>query len=100
MFGWIKRLFGIGDELELRIADAVQAELNNEVEVEQQPVEEAKPKKVAKKKKQPKKDTPDFESMTKAQLEAWAKEHIGIDVDRRRKKDFIIETIKTKLKEK
>ena len=100
MFGWIKKLFGIGDELELRIADAVQAELNNEVEVEQQPVEEAKPKKVAKKKKQPKKDTPDFESMTKAQLEAWAKEHIGIDVDRRRKKDFIIETIKTKLKEK
>lgn len=100
MFGWIKRFFGIGDELEQRIADAVQAELNNEVEVEQQPVEEAKPKKVAKKKKQPKKDTPDFESMTKAQLEAWAKEHIGIDVDRRRKKDFIIETIKTKLKEK
>jgi hypothetical protein len=38
--------------------------------------------------------------MTKAELETWAKENIGIDVDKRRKKDFIIETIKTKLKEK
>lgn len=100
MFGWIKKLFGVSNELEQRIADAVQAELNNEVEVEQQPVEEVKPKKVAKKKVQPKKDTPDFESMTKVKLEEWAKEHLGIDVDRRRKKDFIIETIKTKLKEK
>ena len=100
MLGWIKKLFGIGHELEHQIAQSVQAELNSEQEVAPQPVEEVKPKKVAKKKSQPKKDTPDFESMTKAKLEAWAKEHLGIDVDRRRKKDFIIETIKTKLKEK
>lgn len=96
MFGWIKSLFGIEKE----VAQGVTEALKDEQEVAPQPVEEVKPKKPAKKKAAPKKVTPDFEAMTKAQLEAWAKEHLKLDVDRRRKKDFIIETIKTKLKEK
>lgn len=99
MFSWVKKLFGIGDELEHRIADAVQAELNNEVEVELQPVEEVKPKKVAKKKAQPKKNTPDFESMTKKEIDAWAEER-DIKLDRRKTKAVMIQTLKQKLKEK
>ena len=80
MFGWIKLLFGI----EKAVAEAANEAVKDletydpVVEVEQ----------------------PDFNKMTKAELETWAKETLGLDVDRRRKKDFIIETIKTKLKEK
>ena len=75
MFGWIKSLFGIEKE----VAQAVTEELKVEQEVAPQP---------------------DFESMTKKELEAWALEHLEMNVDRRRKKDFIIDAIKTKLKEK
>lgn len=41
----------------------------------------------------------DFESMTKLELDIYARNH-GIDIDRRRRKDYIIEQIKTQLKEK
>ena len=100
MFGWIKGLFGIGDELEQRIADAVQAELNVEAELEQQPVEKAKPKKVAKKKKQPKKDMPNLDGMTKTELDKYARKELGIRLDKRRKRDFMIEQIENHIKEK
>lgn len=75
MFGWIKSLFGI----EKKVAQGVTEALKVEQEVAPQP---------------------DFESMTKKELEAWALEHLEMNVDRRRKKDFIIDAIKTKLKEK
>ena len=95
MFGWIKSLFGFG-KVEVQ---EPQVEKVAEVVKQPEPVAE-KPKPAPKKKAEPKPKQPDFNKMTKAQLETWAKENLGIDVDRRRKKDFIIETIKTKLKEK
>lgn len=89
MFGWIKSLFGIKE-----VEKAVEA-------IQPEPVvKEVKPKKPAKKKAAPKTVTPNFEGMTKVRLEAWAKENLNFDVDRRHKKDYIIEAIKTKLKEK
>lgn len=47
-----------------------------------------------------KKSTPDFNSMTKSELEEWAKKNLGLKLDRRKKKDYMIEQIQTKLKEK
>ena len=47
-----------------------------------------------------KKSTPDFNSMTKAKLLEWAKDNLDVKLDGRKKKDFIIEQIQTKLKEK
>jgi predicted RNA-binding protein with RPS1 domain len=96
MFGWIKSLFGIGKEVEVQ---EVQAKTVAITESNQKALPQ-KPKPAPKKKAEPKPKQPDFNKMTKAELETWAKENIGIDVDKRRKKDFIIETIKTKLKEK
>ena len=81
MFGWIKSLFGIGKKIEVQ-----------EVQVKTVAIEESKEKDLP--------QQPEFESMTKKELEAWALEHLEMNVDRRRKKDFIIDAIKTKLKEK
>ena len=47
-----------------------------------------------------KKSNPDFASMTKSELEEWAKKNLGLMLDRRKKKDYMIEQIQTKLKEK
>ena len=96
MFGWIKSLFGIGKEVEVQEIQVV--EVAEPVKQPEPVVEEVKAK--PKKKAAPKPKQPDFNSMTKAELETWAKETLGLEVDRRRKKDFIIDAIKTKLKEK
>lgn len=39
-------------------------------------------------------ETPDFETMTKAQLEMWARENIGIELDRRLVKADLIAQIR------
>jgi len=95
MFGWIKSLFGF-EKVEVQEPQVKTVAIT---ESNQKDLPE-KPKPAPKKKAAPKPKQPDFNAMTKAELEAWAKKNLGIDVDRRRKKDFIIETIKTKLKEK
>jgi ribosomal protein L13E len=89
-------LFGFDKKVEVQVSEPVKAEAPVEAP---KPVA-AKPKAKPKKKAAPKAEQLDFSKMTKAELEAWAKKNLGLDVDRRRKKDFIIETIKTKLKEK
>jgi hypothetical protein len=42
-------------------------------------------------------DTPDFQSMTKKQLDEWAEENLGIQLDRRHTKAKLIEEIKENL---
>lgn len=119
MFGWIKKLFGGETKPDVLV-------LTNEQRVDEtpaQPVEfhvdraanapkpKAEPKKKApaKAKAQPKKAAPkakkakaekvDFDAMTKAQIDAYASER-GIKLDGRKKKQTMIEELKTQLKEK
>lgn len=42
-------------------------------------------------------ETPDFESMTKKELDEWAEEALGLALDRRKKKADMIEIIKKNL---
>ena len=42
-------------------------------------------------------ETPDFETMTKKELDEWAEETLGVSLDRRKKKADLIETIKNNL---
>lgn len=42
----------------------------------------------------------DFNGMTKMELDIYARKELGIHLDRRRRKDYMIEQIKTHLKEK
>ena len=68
---------------------------------EPEPVkEEPKPKKKREQKNHfaAKPETPDFESMTKEQLEIWAREHINVELDRRKTKKSLIEEIQENLK--
>jgi len=37
---------------------------------------------------------PDFEKMSKKELDIWAHDNLGLNIDRRRKKIYIIEQIK------
>jgi len=46
---------------------------------------------------EPKTETPDFESMTKKELDEWAEATLGLTLDRRKKKADMIETIKNSL---
>jgi hypothetical protein len=87
MFSWIKSLFGFG-KVEV---EAPQVEV-----VAEQPVVEKAP---AAKPKPKKEKLPKFSDMTKAQIDEWAAER-GIDLDRRKTKKVMIETLKQKLKEK
>ena len=43
------------------------------------------------------KETPDFEKMTKKELDEWAEETLGLTLDRRKKKADLIEIIKNNL---
>lgn len=85
IFAWIKRIFtdevinNIAAGLESNGYDpALQARLDNL-------------------KKKETKETPDLNSMTKAKLVEWAKTELKVDLDSRKKKDFIIEQIKDHL---
>ena len=40
----------------------------------------------------------DFTTMTKAQIEAWAKENLGVDLDRRKTKASMIAEVESQLK--
>jgi hypothetical protein len=42
-------------------------------------------------------ETPDFEAMTKKELDEWAEETLGLSLDRRKKKADMIEIIKKSL---
>lgn len=46
---------------------------------------------------EPKAETPDFEKMTKKELDEWAEETLGLALDRRKKKADLIEIIKNNL---
>ena len=38
--------------------------------------------------------TPNFTAMTKAEIESWARNHHGVDLDRRRRKETLIEEVR------
>lgn len=101
MFNWIKKLFT--RDLSDNIINAVEPRANvtevKEFHVDRVSEEIKKPKKVTKPKSK-KVETPDFTSMTKAELDEWAKKNLRLELDRRKKKDYMIEQIQTKLKEK
>ena len=46
---------------------------------------------------EPKTETPDFDKMTKKELDEWAEETLGLTLDRRKKKADLIEIIKNNL---
>ena len=88
MLNWIKSLFSKKED----------------VKVEEKPKASPQPTEfhidranITKKKS---KALPDFNTMTKAQIDEWAKKNLGLNLDRRKKKDYMIEQIQTKLKEK
>jgi len=39
-------------------------------------------------------ETPDFTAMSKTELEAWARDRHGVNLDRRRRKDALIEEVR------
>jgi len=101
MFNWIKKLFT--RDLSDNIINAVEPRAIvtevKEFHVDRVSEEIKKPKKVTKPKSK-KVETPDFTSMTKSELDEWAKKNLRLELDRRKKKDYMIEQIQTKLKEK
>ena len=66
----------------------------------EEPVVEEKPKKKREQKNHfaAKPESPDFESMTKEELELWAREHIDVEFDIRKTKKSLIEEIQENLK--
>lgn len=42
---------------------------------------------------EPNRDLPDFDNMTKLEIDIWARNNLGIDLDRRRTKDYMIDQI-------
>jgi len=44
-------------------------------------------------------EKPNWESMTKKELDEWGKKHLNIDIDRRRTREFMIKQLEEKLKE-
>lgn len=121
LLDWIKRIFtgevvnDIAAGFEPSVSNAaLQAKLDKiekaeEPAVEVKETEKPAPKKAAPKKavakkpaakktvKKETKETPDLNSMTKAKLVEWAKTELKVDLDGRKKKDFIIEQIKDHL---
>jgi len=89
MLGWFKKLFG-----------AVDVIVEQAPEPAPQPVVEEKPKaEKPKKKAQPKKTAEvDLESMSKMDLDIHARK-LGLKIDRRRTKNYIIEQIQNHNKE-
>lgn len=71
-------------------------------EVQPEPVVEQKVAQKPKKKAAPKKKQPtvDFEAMTKLELDIYARDNLGLKIDRRKTKAYMIEQIENKLKEK
>ena len=91
MFSWIKSLFGFGKVEVEQPHEAPVLDLKRESPppVEEKPVP-AKPKK---------EKLPKFDEMTKAMIGAWAQER-GIELDSKKTKKVMIETLKQKLKDK
>jgi hypothetical protein len=126
MFGWIKKLFGVENKPDTLVLtneqkveetpaqpvefhiDRAKVALDRAKEISK-PKAAPKKKAPAKAKAQPKKAAPkakkakvekvDFDAMTKAQIDAYASER-GIKLDGRKKKQTMIEELKTQLKEK
>lgn len=80
--------------------EAAAAPAAAEPEPVEEPVVEEKPKKKREQKNHfaAKPESPDFESMTKEELELWAREHIDVELDRRKTKKSLIEEIQENLK--
>ena len=80
--------------------EAAAAPVAAEPEPVEEPVVEEKPKKKREQKNHfaAKPESPDFESMTKEELELWAREHIDVELDRRKTKKSLIEEIQENLK--
>lgn len=64
-----------GDAINIQYDDVVRVSIEEEVQTE----------------------TPDFEAMTKRELSEWAENTLGIELDRRKTKAVMIETIKNSL---
>lgn len=85
---WIKKLIEKfqGKQPEVAATKEVQPEQPREFFVDRAP----KPKKVEKK-------LPDFGAMTKKELDEWASNNLKLKLDRRKKKDYMIEQIQNHL---
>lgn len=92
MFGWLKRLLGIAPPRKHPLAGQ-QVVLDKEVNEEP-----PRPKPVPARK--PKFDLPNFDNMTKLDIDIWARNEHGINLDRRFKKETMIKELKDKLGEK
>lgn len=83
MIKWLKKIF-TGPEADYSAEKIIMQDpliLPKEWKVEEEP----KPKK---------KKLPDFNSMSKIELDVWAEKTIGLKLDRRRRKDYMIKQIK------
>lgn len=87
MLKWIRKLFA-GPEVDYSTEQMILQTKELPSKLHEQPVATKQPKK---------KKLPDFNKMTKTELDVWAKDTIGLNLDRRRRKDYMIKTIKERI---
>lgn len=87
---WIRRLFS------KKVFDDVNKHLDEEKEEEM--AKKPKSPKKPKVEKQVEKNLPTFEGLTKLEIDIWARKELGINIDRRRARDYMIEEIHNHLK--
>jgi hypothetical protein len=106
MFGWIKKLFsGKSVDNDVTVVETSVQELPTKPETVSEPSKAPKAKKpAAKKKAAPKKKTTqpsiDLESMTKTDLDIYARKELGLKLSKSKTKAYMIEQIQKHIKEK
>lgn len=95
MINWIKKVLGIADP------ESVKTPVQDEPKhfhIDRHPVVRAftEDEKMASKERS-KRNGKDFSKMSKLEIDIWARNELGINLDRRRTKDYMIEQIKTHL---
>ena len=91
---WVKKLFTdkVFDDIEEHFEEKEQAP-------EPAPKKEKKSrKKKAESKPSADKSLPTFEGMTKLEIDIWARKELGVNIDRRRTREYMIEEIHNHLK--
>jgi len=101
MIGWIKKLFGMSDanvsSVETKAVEP--APVKPKAPSEPKKAKASPAKKTAKKTTKKKSDTPNLSAMTKTELDIYGRK-IGLKLDRRRTKDFMMKEIENHIKEK
>lgn len=86
MLQWIKSLFVHEKSQTPEVKDHEERNVPKSFHVDRMDVESKE-----------KKELPDFSSMTKLDIDIWARDEIGLKLDRRRTKQHMIETIQKHL---